>query len=419
MKRRILLISDYVEGLPVIASVRYEQLMKYITSHFDVVVASNSMYGENTRFACEHLLFRSVSSRYTVNFKEGEEARRGRLESILRRSLALKKIWKRCQKSPLVFRRRNREFCKQMGKLLRENPVDAVLATVPELEALYAALWVKSNFKSIPLICEMRDILDSDIWKDRAVRIVRRAEREMAASSNGVIALSEGIANHYEAMTKDDVSLAVIRNGYEESDFEWAAGAVFDGRELEKKGCIKFLHMGSIYEGRNVSDFLEGLLDFQGKTGIKAEFEVVGYADLAAVSDMERIAKESGGSLDVKLLGGMSHRDAIERLRDCDVAVILTHRKGSEYAIPGKTFEYIGAAKPVIAVSTDKELVEIVAGRYGECAGHSPSEVSAALFRLLGANYEYSGREEFSRSEQAERIVSFIESVIRESKREV
>lgn len=415
--RRVLFVSDYVEGLPVIASVRYEQLMRRISRRFEVCVASSSLYGDSTSLAGEHLLYSSVASRYTNKFK-GAKTSIGRLEATLRGSKVFKKAWKRCQKSPLLFRLKNRDFARQLRESIDKNPPDAVIVTVPELEALYAALLIKKLFPHIPLICEMRDILDSDIWKDRAKGVVRRAERKLMESANGVIALSDGIAGHYSPMLREGAPLEIIRNGYDEEELEGVScqnPVRLNSGYLVAKGRLSLIHTGSIYEGRNIGDLLMGLAIFAEMSGAGVSLDIVGHVDAKGMQEIE-LFKSGCAGVDVRFHGSVSHEEALKRLLESDAAVIITHRSGSEYALPGKLFEYIGACKPVLAVSTDAELVSLVEGRFGECAGHSPQEVAAAVERLTQGSYDFSGREAYSRSIQAQRVIDFIERVVESSK---
>lgn len=52
MKKNFIYISDYIEGAPVVASVRYKELMEYYKERYKVIVINDKKFGENTSNLC-------------------------------------------------------------------------------------------------------------------------------------------------------------------------------------------------------------------------------------------------------------------------------------------------------------------------------------------------------------------------------
>lgn len=409
MKKRLLLISDYVEGLPVVASVRYEQIARRLSEKYEIVLVHNSFYGEGSVYAAKSFSYSSISSRYTNDFK-GEVKRATGLEFFLRKSGLVKKIWKGYKKSRLVFDRKNKAAYVEIGRYLSQNPVDLIFATVPELEVVYVAQAIKREIGKIPIVTEVRDIIDSEIWTDIPAGIKRGAEKGLCKLSDAMIVLSRGIKEHYEPMLNRGCAIEIIKNGYETGEFEGRCRE-FDAKGILNRGELRLAHIGSIYEGRNVGDLLRGLLIFARSSTVDVSISLIGHIDDAGMREIRDFEIENRGVVNVDIAGSMPHEKAVERLLKCDVAAVVTHKRGSSYAIPGKVFEYIGACKPILAVSTDGELIELVDGKYGECASHNPNAVSAKIEKMLKSSYDFSKREEFSRRAQVDSIIRFLQKI--------
>lgn len=223
--------------------------------------------------------------------------------------------------------------------------------------------------------------------------------------------MTEGIREHYINLSNKKLAINIVRNGY---DFEKFKECNYNNNFRHKKELV-FSHIGSIYKGRNIADFLKALDIFSSKTKIKITFNIVGVLDKDAYDEL-KFASHS--NIKINILGTLPHLEAIEYLKKSDIAVILTHKKGSEYAIPGKTFEYIGACKPIIAVTEDKELVNLIEPLYGECAKHNPNAIAEKLIKLINSEYDFSNRKIYSREQQAIEIINMINKLIDDHKGE-
>lgn len=401
----VMIISDFVEGQPVVASVRYEQLMKHIGRKFNKTVINDREKGCNKSVYSDlNLKYSIVKSRYTQSI--GKASRRtGLLQKVLRLPFILQ-LWRMYSYSEYRFRKANHELLSHVDKLLSENSMDCIFATVPDIHALYIVKHIKQRFFDIPVIVEVRDILDTKLGKGNPGLIFKRAERILCEYADGIIALSEGISEHYNLKSKKPIE--IIKNGYDLDDFKDCEYAPLD----RNKEVIVFSHIGSIYKGRNLKDFIGALITVSEKLNKRIAFNIIGYLDNEALDDiscMDSLISES--KVRVCITGTLPHEEAVEYLKQSDVAVILTHRKGSEYAIPGKTFEYIGACKPTIAVTHDKALINLIDGRYGECSGHNAVSISEKVFKLLETEYSFSDRFRYSRKRQLIDILRFCKKI--------
>lgn len=412
MKKSIIVISDYMEGQPVVASVRYAGIMQCFAEKYTLLAVNDQRCGmKKTKFSDDNYKFQTLDSVFTQHF-QGDAAARSRHRSKLERYLRQKwllSIWRNYKLSRYIFMQKNKTLFHQLKRYLNEHEVAAVFVTVPDIYGLYILDFIKQTSSHIPAIVEIRDIINHDIGEGNPKFSLKRAEKLLCKHADGVIALTSGIERYYRNMNPM-LDLRVIMNGYDERHFSDCNFPL----SLTEKEHITLAHIGSIYKGRNISEFIEGLMLFNRRTGIRITFNIVGLLDQQALQDIHSL-KLSGDGVTVQIIGSVEHEQAVGWLKSADIAVILTHVKGSDYAIPGKTFEYIGACKPVIAVTEDRELTALVHGKYGECARHERNDIAKRLSCMLTKTYDYADRRTYSRAAQAGKILHFIEQKVAET----
>lgn len=261
------------------------------------------------------------------------------------------------------------------------------------------------------IVFEVRDILNHNIGKHNPSYIMKRAEHLLLSISDGLIFLTEGIHNYYENKIPSAIPSIIVTNGFDEDDFR---DCTYNQLSLGKK--LVFSHIGSIYKNRNLADFLRALILVKKTLKVSIQFNLVGFLDIDARKEIEVIKVDlESNDIDVHVTGTLSHSFALDILKRSDIAVVLTHKYGSDYAIPGKVFEYIGACKPIIAVTEDTYLKELVNHKYGECASHFPQDIFEKIMTIVSAKYDFSDKQKFSREEKTKEIISFIKRLEHEN----
>lgn len=381
--------------------------MKHINKFYQTIVINNEMYGSyKSEYAKINYKFNTAKSKFTQTLDDKQELKsKNKFEKILRNKLVLS-IWRNYSNSQIKFKKLNLTLYNQLNKLLQGNDIYAIFVTVPDIHGLYIVDYIKKEFSNIPIIVEIRDILNNNIGKGNPRYVLKKAEKLLIYRSDVIVALSEGIYEYYNKINQDK-NIKVIRNGYDAQDFSECKY-----ESLKDKKKIILAHVGSIYKGRNLADFIEALIKVSDSVDMAIEFDVVGYLDNEALNDFATLKdKIKKSRVKIKLLGTMQHKEAISYLKKCDISVVITHKLGSDYAIPGKTFEYIGACKPIIAVTKDKELMQLIDGKYGECAGHNIDEIAVKILKIISSDYNFENRLMFSRENQVSSIMNLIEEV--------
>ena len=151
---------------------------------------------------------------------------------------------------------------------------------------------------------------------------------------------ADGFCQKYHEVSRDKFS--IITNGYDADDFSSIPSV---NRKSHK---FTIVHTGSFFALRAPKYFLKALrLLLDEIPSLKEDIEVV-FAGRLEARD-ERIIHDLGLEDVVKLMGYISHQEAISLLSNSDVILlILASAESSVY--PGKIFEYLAIGKPVLAL---------------------------------------------------------------------
>ena len=217
-----MIISDYIEGKPLVASVRFNDLMPYIKKSYKKIIIVNdySLGSEKSVYSNLNYKFHTKRSSFTIAVDKDNKNKNKliiAIEKLLRKSFVLK-IWRRRKYKENYFIKDNINLLKKLEYELTNSNIDTILVTVPDIFGIYIAKYLKSKKSSLKIITEVRDILNNEIAKGNPKSIIIRAEKTMLEISDGIIVLSEGIKEYYEKLN-NDIEIIEIKNGYNEKLF--------------------------------------------------------------------------------------------------------------------------------------------------------------------------------------------------------
>ena len=423
MSEAVLVISDYIEGTSEIASIRIEPILKEISNKYKLFVATN--YGLNSKlssqYAIETQTYKSelgdISRKRNIhrdpewNINNKENSIKSILKSKLKRNRIIKNLYYKRIYSYRHFCIRNNDFVVNIKKLIKRNNIRLVFVTTPTIYSLYSLSLIRNEFPEIKVIIEIRDKLNNRINNNIPDKYIDIMNKYIIDNSDKIICLSEEIAREYP----NDKSV-VIKNGFDENLFIELRKDIYN-QDLKH---LTFSHVGSIYEGRGIYDFISGVMIYSKKNSdINININFIGNIDDIGMKEIMKAKNKINKKIQINVLGVISHEEAINYIKESDINVILTHKSGSEYAIPGKVFEYIAAERPILAVTTDRPLIKIVDKNYGECASHNSQDIYEKINIILNSKYNFSDKMKFSRGKQVNSIMNVINDVMKECKKEV
>ncbi len=263
---------------------------------------------------------------------------------------------------------RRRAIAKAVA-LHAETRFDLVFATAPPFTDFLIGAGIKQKINR-PLVFDFRDpwvdypfkFFATPLHRLRHVQLERRAIR---ASSHIVTTnrqVKELLLKRHKFLTYHDID--IIPQGFDPEDIETARQA--GGSQLPKSASkMRITYAGVFWEDRIPDHFLLGLAElFQEYPRLRGRIEAV-FAGNFRDENLKLVA-HLGLQDTVKILGYLPHKDCLKEIMASDVLWMIV---GDAVGSPGKTYEYIGAGKPVLGLAPEgfiKQTILEAGGRVVE-----------------------------------------------------
>jgi glycosyltransferase involved in cell wall biosynthesis len=263
-------------------------------------------------------------------------------------------------------------------RLHRKHPFEVIYTTNPPRSSSLVGLVLKS-FLGIPLVTEFMDP-----WYPQARPIRRRAEewleRRLLDKSERVVVMvnqhAEELVSSFRISPK---KLVVIRNGFFEEDFTSIEHIEPDHLD---PAYFHLSHFGTIYPG-NQGNFLMAFAELvKERPELKNQirFHLVGFPG----EEVLRYTKESELKDITEFHGFLPKReDTLQMMRSSDCLVVCWARpEFSRLAIAGKTYDYLRAGRPILAVTAPGGGIEELVHQ-GQAGWVVPPDDTEGIKRVL------------------------------------
>lgn len=248
----------------------------------------------------------------------------------------------------------------------------------------------------------------------------RRLEGKVLAHATGIICNTEPLARELRA-TYPDIDperFVVITNGFDPADFSADPG------QAPAEGPFRFVHTGEFFpvDDMRVPDpFLIALRDLidEGKVdGDSVRVRLIGSGEYCEMEQFHALMESPTLQKVVELVEFMPHGDIPAELASCHALLLFQNAELFRMQVPAKTFEYIRASRPILAVAARGATADLVASVAGgrTLLPDDDAGIRAAILELLAARGEPFHRsdeelERFTRPGLTRRLAELLDQV--------
>lgn len=302
---------------------------------------------------------------------------------------------------------------------IRQHQVQAIYSTSGPATAHLVAYWLKKR-TGLPWIADFRDPWTQNLHVQQVCAAEEAMERAVMENADVVLTVTRSFADGFAAKYGGAIRrLEVIYNGFDPQDFAAIEPLRDDPR-------FTLLYGGILYGKRSPRVFLEGLRLALDRGYVPQEDITVHFAgifDYPGKTENQDLVRRLGLESNVRLLGYLSHRETIARMKGADILLLIgdVDAKAGQY-IPGKLFEYMAAGRPVLSLSVPGEAASLVQ-QYSLGVVSDPQDPTQVA-KHLGLLYERWKKERvlpgtqqdgqlspFDRREQSKRLAELLDEL--------
>jgi glycosyltransferase involved in cell wall biosynthesis len=202
--------------------------------------------------------------------------------------------------------------------------------------------------------------------------VVRRADRVVCVTEEHTSLLRHA---HPEAPADKFVT---IPNGFDGAEWqEPDAPRAADGSACADTFVITYA--GNLYEKRDPGPLFRALRALIAAGEILPErlrVDLIGRCEAARGRRVSDIADECGLGPCLRLTGPLSRAETLRRMRQSDLLLLLA--EGLSVQIPGKTYEYLRAGRPILALTSEGAVARLLRATGGAWVVDPADEMGVA-----------------------------------------
>ncbi len=272
-------------------------------------------------------------------------------------------------------------------KLLKDEEFEMIFVSAPPFSSFELAVKLKKEF-NLPLVIDYRDLwygnqfafyptpLHSYLHKQMEYDVLKAADRIIVINRR----MKEKIMKRYGFLTFEDVY--IIPQGFDPQDFQSITP------EKKNNNKMRLTYSGIFYEFITPKYFLRAFKKLSlERPDIAANIELHFIGLLR--NENRKLARKLDLQSFVKEHGYLDHKDSLVKLMSSDVLwVMVGDRKNADTVSTGKSFEYFGSRKPIIA-SVPAGALKTAMEEYGAAFITDPYDVDSIKTAILTAYEMY------------------------------
>lgn len=275
-------------------------------------------------------------------------------------------------------------------RVIRAAGIRTLYSTSPQPTAHLIAAALKA-VTGLPWVADFRDPwIEDGLYPTPGslrYRIESRLERAVVRSADCVTVTTPYLRGDFLARYPDlsPEKVRVIYNGYDEADFA--------GQEAPARGDrFEILHAGLVSpDYRDPAPLLEAVASLIADGTVRPEtIRVVflGGSQYLATPQFTSTVQRLGLGEVVEVLGRLSHRETLRRLRRASCLLLLQASDDTRSLIPAKAFEYLRVGRPILALTLEGATSDLLK-EMDRCLVVNPSDRARLRDAVAGLYREW------------------------------
>jgi len=251
---------------------------------------------------------------------------------------------------------------RQGEKIIKKEGIDVIYATAPIYTNLLIGYLLKRKTGK-PLVIDFRDPWTQNVFTKYPTILHKKIEEKMERT---VLKFTDYVITTTEPMRLKLIEkypfirgqCATITNGFDPEDFMGLTRSA--PREKFTITYTGFLY--GLRTGKHFLIALKELIKEKKETESKIQVLFAGPPNKQTAD----LVRELGLQNVVRLLGYISHQESLKLMVDSDVLLLIIaaeesyDEKMGSLMIPGKTFEYLGAKRPILALVPSGTTADLI-----------------------------------------------------------
>lgn len=248
---------------------------------------------------------------------------------------------------------------------IRRSGVNHLLSSAPCWTNHLVGLAL-SRLTGLPWIAHFRDPWTQvPQWKPTShlsARIEATLERMVVRHASSVVCVTDRHTALLQQCYPDlpPGKFITIPNGYDEAEWESVTGAAGPVGYV-KGSAFVITYTGTFYQRRNPYPLFRALrcLVEGGDIDLaRVRIDLIGWCEAAEGRSVRKLAEECGLSGCVNIIGPLGRASSLRRLVQSDLLLILA--EGWTLQVPAKTYEYLRAGRPILALTSEGALADLL-----------------------------------------------------------
>jgi len=241
------------------------------------------------------------------------------------------------------------------GRVIQTAHHTVIYSTSPPNSTHLLGFLLKKRWR-LPWIADFRDL-----WADHydfinrpyPLRLlIESMERVVFNNADRVICNTPGMLEFYAGKYPTSHSrLRLIPNGYDEEDFRDLSPQSSDGDYL------RLVHMGALRGDRSLTTVIKAMVEVERDSSVLRKWilEQAGVFHAHLIKGLD----QSDLSDRVRLLGNLSHRQALARAAAAEALLLLISPNEGDKLVPAKLYEYLRLGRPIIIMAPEGDAVRL------------------------------------------------------------